>query len=408
MKLGDSIRFLKGVGPKREKYLKEMGISNVEDLLTYYPRDYEDKSEIKKLKDAIEGEKATFAVEFKSLIEDRRVRRNLHLLSYAVEDDTYTAKITFFNNKFIKNKIELNKRYIVTGKVNIFRSQVTIASPEVLDYGVYFSKSKIYPVYPQSRHVNNRDISKLIDQVIDKNLFYENIPKNLIDKYRLMDKNESIKNIHLPRNRELLQASRRRLIFEELLLFQLKLLSIKKYNKSVKMKPMKIFEEVDEFIEKLPFKLTDGQQRVIGEIFDDLNSGYKMNRLVQGDVGSGKTIVSIIVMYLAYLNGYQSAIMVPTEILANQHLNSFRALLERLGVKIELLVGSTKQRNRERILNGLKIGEIDIVIGTHSLLNEEVVFKNLGITVTDEQHRFGVKQREVFNTKIDQAHTLVM
>ncbi len=408
MKLSDSIRFLKGVGPKREKYFNDMEIFNIEDLLTYYPRDYEDKSEIKKLNDVLDGEKATFAIEFKSVLEDRRVRRNLHLLSYAVEDDTSAAKITFFNNKFIKNKIELNKKYIVTGKVNIFRSQIQISSPEVLDYGVYFSKSKIYPIYPQSRHINSNDISKLIAQVIDENLFYENIPANLMYKYSLMDKNESIKNIHRPENRELLHSARRRLIFEELLLFQLKLLSIKKYNKSTKMKPMKIFEQIDQFIEKLPFKLTDGQQRVIGEIFDDLNSGYKMNRLVQGDVGSGKTIVSLIVMYLAYLNGYQSAIMVPTEILANQHLNSFRALLEPLGLKVELLVGSTKLKNRDRILNGLKIGEVDIVIGTHSLLNEEVIFKNLGITVTDEQHRFGVKQRETFNTKIDEAHTLVM
>ncbi|CDZ74819.1 ATP-dependent DNA helicase RecG [Peptoniphilus sp. ING2-D1G] len=408
MKLKDSIRFLKGVGPKREKYFNEIGIFNLEDLLTYYPRDYEDKSEIKKLDDVFDGEKATFAIEFKSLIEDRRVRKNLHLLSYAVEDDTSVAKVTFFNNKFIKNKIELNKKYIVTGRISTFRSQIQISSPVVMDYEVYLNESKIHPIYPQSRYIKNNDISKLTAQVIDRDLFYENIPKNLIDKYKLMDKNESIKNVHRPKDRKSLQSARRRLIFEELLLFQLKLLSIKKYNKSIKMKPMRIFEEIDRFIEDLPFKLTDGQQKAIGEIFDDLTSGYKMNRLVQGDVGSGKTVVAIAVMYLVYLNGYQSAIMVPTEILARQHLDSFRTFLEPLGLKIELLVGSTKQKNRDRILRGLKIGEVDIVIGTHSLLNEEVLFNNLGITVTDEQHRFGVKQREALNTKIDEAHTLVM
>ena len=223
-----------------------------------------------------------------------------------------------------------------------------------------------------------------------------------------MEKNEAVRNIHRPKSKKHYLLARNRLVFEEFLIFQLAIFRLKKDDKISKGVPIEINKEIYRFIEELPFKLTDGQNKVVEEIFKDMTSDTRMNRLLQGDVGSGKTIVAIIAMYLSYINGYQSTIMAPTEILARQHLESFRSLLEPLGVQVELLVGSTTKKNKERILEGIKNGSIHVLIGTHALIEESVEFRNLGLNVTDEQHRFGVRQRESLNTKEKKAHTLVM
>ncbi|WP_138158805.1 ATP-dependent DNA helicase RecG [Peptoniphilus catoniae] len=408
MNINDSVITLKGLGPKKEKSFNELGIYTLGDLLTFYPRTYLDKTNLKSISQAIPGEKESFLVVFKTLLEDRRIKRNLHLTSFAVTDGDSIARVSFFNNRFIKSMIDLEEKYVLTGKVSVFNRQIQITSPDFIKYEDYLKQPQIYPIYPLSKKVRNIDLTRAINQVLDKNLFEENLPEYLIKKYGLMDKNKAIYNLHRPKDKKTYISARQRLVFEELFLFQLNLLMIKKKNQDQRAKVFTIDERIYKFIEGLKFELTEGQKNVVEEIFNDLKSSKRMNRLIQGDVGSGKTIVAIIAMYLAYLNGYQSSIMVPTEILAKQHLKSFRDLLEPLGVRVELLVGSTSQKNRNRILAGLETGEIDILIGTHALINENVRFRNLALNVTDEQHRFGVKQREAFVGKDLYAHTLVM
>ena len=408
MKLNDSVRYLKGVGPKKEKYLKSIGINSIKDLLLYFPRAYEDQSNIKPIRSLVAEEKQTSLVKFVEILEDRQIRRNLRITKFLVEDSSSSAIVSFFNNRFIKDTIRLNELYVISGKVSIFNNAIQFTSPDFIEYKKYIGQRHIYPIYNLSKNISNKDISKMIDQVIDKNLFEESLSKEIIDKYKLMDKNESILNIHRPADRKAYIRAKQRLCFEEFLYFNLNLLLIKNKNKNAEAYKINFDKKINDFIKSLDFELTEGQKNVLNEIFADLTSGKKMNRLIQGDVGSGKTIIAIIAMYLCYLNGYQSSIMAPTEVLAKQHLNSFRQMLEKLGVKVELLVGSTSKKNRDRILNSVEIGEVDILIGTHALLNEEVKFKKLGLNVTDEQHRFGVMQRESFNTKAKNAHSLVM
>ncbi|WP_036729089.1 ATP-dependent DNA helicase RecG [Peptoniphilus mikwangii] len=408
MRLEDTIRYLKGVGPKREKKFNELGIFTIRDLLTYFPRDYDDQSNFKKLYEAIIDEKATFRVKFLSVLENRKIRKNLFITTFLAEDSSGQAKISFFNMKFIKNQISLNDEYLVSGKVNRFKGQVQITNPTFEKASDANRVGTIYPIYPLKKGVFNNEIVNLVHQAVEMNLFEENLPQYLVKKYNLMDKNEAIKNIHMPYDKKSFIRARQRLVFEELLIFQLSIFMLKNQDEIVKAIPYKIDDRIYKFIDNLPFLLTDGQKRVVDEIFEDMKSGNRMNRLLQGDVGSGKTIIAIISMYLAYLNGYQSTIMAPTEILAKQHLESFRNILEPLGVKVELLVGSTTKKNRDRILTGIYNGEIDILIGTHALIEDTVEFKNLGLNITDEQHRFGVRQRQTLNTKEKTAHTLVM
>lgn len=408
MELNDSIRYLKGVGEKREKKYHDLGLYTIKDLLDYFPRDYEDQTNIKKLYEAQIGEKATFTVRFKALVDDRNLRKNLSMLSYLVEDESGIAKVTFFNMKFLKKQIILDEEYLLTGKVTKFKGQIQISSPSFEKLSEKNTIGNILPIYNLKKNVSNNEIIKLVDQVINKKLFKENLPEYLVKRYRLMDKNEAYINIHHPKDRNSFIKARQRLAFEELLIFQILLLRIKNQEQILNTKPMVMKPEVYEFIDNLPFKLTDGQNKVLKEIFEDMTSEKRMNRLLQGDVGSGKTIIAIIGMFLACVNGYQSTIMAPTEILARQHLESFRELLEPYGIKVELLVGSTSKKNKDRILTGIYNGQIDILIGTHALIEDNVVFNNLGLNITDEQHRFGVKQRQTLNTKNESAHTLVM
>lgn len=408
IKIDDSLQYLKGVGPKKIKKYNSLDLQNVRDLLEYYPRSYDDQSNFKLLYNTVPNEKATFDVLVVGMIENRNIRRNLNIISFLIEDSSGKGIMSFFNMRYLKDKIKPNTRYLVSGKVGRFRGQIQLTNPEFEIKSNENSIGNIKAIYPLTKGVTNNEITKLIDQVINLNLFDEVIPEELINKYGLMEKNEAIKNIHKPTNRRNYLLARNRLVFEEFLIFQLAIFLMKKDDDVSKGVSLKVDNRIFDFIDSLPFELTKGQDKVLKEIFDDLSSEKRMNRLLQGDVGSGKTIIAIIAMYLSYLNGYQSTIMAPTEILARQHLESFRELLEPLGVNIELLVGSTTKKNKERILEELKDGSIHILIGTHALIEDNVEFKNLGLNVTDEQHRFGVRQRQNLNTKEKDAHTLVM
>lgn len=408
MNIDDNIKNLKSVGPKRLKLLNNIGIFSIKDLLYFYPRRYEDSSKILKLSEGIIGKKATFRCRILSLLDNRNIRRGLSITSFLIEDDSAEAKLIFFNNRFIKNTIDFGETYLIYGKYERFRGRIQLTSPEIEKVDNIRNLGRIRGIYNQTKGLTNNNIDYLIDQVIDKNLFEECIPNDLIKKYFLIDKNRAIKNIHRPENRKSYALSKQRLVYEELLFFELSILSMQNKNNSSHGIKFNIPNKIYEFINNLPYKLTSGQEKVLKDITGDMQNGKSVNRLIQGDVGSGKTIVSIILSLVAVLNGYQCAIMAPTEILAKQHFENFNSLLEAYGVRIKLLVGSTSSKVKKEILTNTANGMIDILIGTHSLIEDDVKFFNLGLNVIDEQHRFGVIQRSKLRYKNDKACNIIM
>ena len=408
MNIDDNIKNLKSVGPKRLKLLNNIGIFSIKDLLYFYPRRYEDSSKILKLSEGIIGEKATFRCRILSLLDNRNIRRGLSITSFLIEDDSAEAKLIFFNNRFIINTIDFGETYLIYGKYERFRGRIQLTSPEIEKVDNIRNLGRIRGIYNQTKGLTNNNIDYLIDQVIDKNLFEECIPNDLIKKYSLIDKNKAIKNIHRPENRKSYALSKQRLVYEELLFFELSILSMQNKNNSSHGIKFNIPNKIYEFINNLPYKLTSGQKKVLKDITGDMQNGKSVNRLIQGDVGSGKTIVSIILSLVAVLNGYQCAIMAPTEILAKQHFENFNSLLEAYGVRIKLLVGSTSSKVKKEILTNTANGMIDILIGTHSLIEDDVKFFNLGLNVIDEQHRFGVIQRSKLRYKNDKACNIIM
>ncbi|MDU5570317.1 MAG: ATP-dependent DNA helicase RecG [Peptoniphilus harei] len=408
LKLSDSINNLKGIGPKREELFHKLGIYSVKDLLLYYPRRYEDSSKINKVSEAKIGEKNTFKVRIISRLQNRRIRRGLTLTSFLAEDESGEVELSFFNAFYLNSLIKIGGEYLVYGKADFFRGRVSVTSPEIEDLHKLKKLGKISPIYNLTEGLNNSVFENLINQVINLNLFEENLQEEILEKYSFIGKNDAIRAIHYPKSRKNYIMARQRLIYEELFLFELSILKNKFQNERRDAIKFEIKDEIYDFINKLPFKLTDGQEKVIDEIFSDMKKGKAVNRLIQGDVGSGKTIIAIIIMYLSYLNGYQSSIMAPTEILAKQHFESFVELLEPFGVKVSLLIGSTTKSAKRDILDNLEMGSIDILIGTHALIEENVVFKKLGVNVIDEQHRFGVVQRNMLQNKNRDAATLVM
>lgn len=408
MNIDDNIKNLKSVGPKRLKLLNNIGIFSIKDLLYFYPRRYEDSSKILKLSEGIIGEKSTFRCRILSLLDNRNIRRGLSITSFLIEDDSAEAKLILFNNRFIKNTIDFGETYLIYGKYERFRGRIQLTSPEIEKVDNIRNLGRIRGIYNQTKGLTNNNIDYLIDQVIDKNLFEECIPNDLIKKYSLIDKNKAIKNIHRPENRKSYALSKQRLVYEELLFFELSILSMQNKNNSSHGIKFNIPNKIYEFINNLPYKLTSGQEKVLKDITGDMQNGKSVNRLIQGDVGSGKTIVSIILSLVAVLNGYQCAIMAPTEILAKQHFENFNSLLEAYGVRIKLLVGSTSSKVKKEILTNTANGLIDILIGTHSLIEDDVKFFNLGLNVIDEQHRFGVIQRSKLRYKNDKACNIIM
>ncbi|WBW49580.1 ATP-dependent DNA helicase RecG [Peptoniphilus equinus] len=400
----DALTTLKGVGPKKAQKLSALGLSTVEDLLYHVPTGYEDTQNFKTVSTAEVGEKATLSVIIDGITRDSYIKGK-HVLSFEAHDSTGTCSITFFNAPFMKKSVHIKGRYDIYGKINRFKHQIQIASPKMERAGAGKVIGTLVPKYSLTHGLSNTELAKLIAPLLGTRLFDDPIPKGLRDKYGLKEKNEALAVLHHPDNPTELMAATQRMAYEELLLLQLK--TGFNRDKVRVMKPMRVDERVDDFIASLSFELTEGQQEAVEEIKKDLASGKKMNRLLQGDVGSGKTIVAIITMVIAAINGYQSTIMAPTEILAKQHLESFRSVLEPFGMKVELLVGSTSAKNRRRILSDIEMGAVDVLIGTHALLEERVQFYNLGLTVTDEQHRFGVRQRQSLMTKTP-SHTLVM
>ena len=328
-----------------------------------------------------------------------------------VEDETGRAILTWYNQSYLKNRFKIGEIYHFFGKVKKVQNRIEMLSPVFDEETKNKNTGKIIPIYPLTYNLSQNVLRGIIENAITlvNNKLPETLPKYILDKYKLLGTNEAIKKIHFPENFDEFEKARKRLVFEELLGMQLALLNLKnayesdnngiQFSKDVKM---------SDVINTLPFKLTKAQLRVLEEIDKDMESDKNMNRLLQGDVGSGKTAVSIIASYKAVKCGYQVAIMAPTAILASQHLESFKEMLDKFGITCELLVSSITKKKKEEILERLRNGKIDILIGTHALLEENVIFNKLGLVVTDEQHRFGVKQRTTIVEKGQNPDVLVM
>ena len=408
--LNKEVQFVKGVGPNRVKLLNKLNIFTLKDLITYFPRNHEDRSIAKQIADCEDGETVLIKATALTKITEIRARR-LSIYRLVVNDDSSSCVITWYNQKYLKDRFKIGDTYTFFGKIENKGGTFEMKSPVFDEDGVDKNTGKIVPIYPLTYNLSQNVLRKIIEAGINEvygNL-EENLPEYIIDKYKLIDINDAYKYIHFPASNSDFIRAKNRLVFEELLALQLALFRLKegqkfdakgiKYDSNVKMQDV---------IDTLPFSLTNAQKRVLDEINTDMEKDTAMNRLLQGDVGSGKTVVSIIAAYKAVRSGYQVAIMAPTAILADQHLKNFKKTLENFGIKCEILVSSVTKKNKEIILDKLKNGEIDILIGTHALLEENVVFKNLGLVVTDEQHRFGVKQRATIVAKGNNPDVIVM
>ena len=386
---------IKGIDPKTANVLRKLGINNSYDLLTYYPFRYDiirrtDLNEEKVIVDGIVESNAVVSY-LKNHKDKMQFRFNIGKLVDAI----------IFNRGFLKNKIIVGTKLILFGKYDSKKNVIVCSD---IKFGLLGNETKIEPVYHVITGINSSQLNNIINMV-DENIV-DYIPEYLNDKYELLNKKEAIKEIHNPHNEVMLKKAISKLKYEELFLFMLKM----NYLKSKKIQDGLIREvdknKVVDFIDNLPFKLTVDQIKSVDEIYEDLTSNKRMNRLLQGDVGSGKTIISFIALYINYLGGYQGALMAPTEILARQHYNNLIKLLPNL--KVGLLTGKLKAKEKREIYGGLQDGSIDVVIGTHALISEEVKYKNLGLVITDEQHRFGVNQRSNLKNKGVMSDVLYM
>ncbi len=408
--LKKDVKYVKGVGPNRAELLNKLGIFTLQDLITYYPRAYEDRSKPKTLFECIDGEEALIEVVATSKITETRFGRKT-MQKLMIGDETANAEAVWFNQTYLKSKFSIGQKYRMFGKIDKKYRKIQIMSPVFDEYGITQNTGRIVPLYPLTYNLSQNVIRKIIENAMQEvygNLS-ETLPEYILKKYSLLSINEATKNIHFPKELQDFQKARTRLVFEELLITQLALLKLKYYDKEkIKGISFSTKHKIAEMIEKFPFTLTNAQARVLQEIEKDMESPKMMNRLLQGDVGSGKTAIAMCAAYKAVKSGYQAVIMAPTAILATQHLENFEKILSGLGIKCELLISGITKKKKEDILQRLQDGEIDILIGTHAVLEDNVEFKNLGLVVTDEQHRFGVRQRNKITKKGQNPDVLVM
>lgn len=402
-KFDTDIRFLKGVGEKRAQHLYSLGIDTIGALLRYFPRGYEDFSNVKQIFDCNADEKVCVKAKIITPINEVTVRKNMTLYKFAVSDGTAQMQITLFNNKFLAAKLHEGSEYLFLGKLQEGAFLPSMSSPEIREVG----SAQIAPVYPASKYMTSSAISKLVKTALSGCEIENVLPESIINAYRLCDLKTAIENIHFPKSEQALARAKQHLVFEELFVLRTGLMLLK--NKRRISSPF-VFKNdyTKDYINSLPFQMTDAQKRVIGECVADMASGRVMNRLVQGDVGCGKTAVAAALMYHTARSGAQAAIMAPTEILAEQHYKNLCDSLKNTDIKCVLITGSLKKSEKQRAKEMLQSGEVQIAVGTHALISGDVEFKNLALVITDEQHRFGVSQRADLSGKGTRPHTLVM
>lgn len=409
MLLTDSVRKIKGVGEKAEQCLNKMNIYNIADLLEHYPRDYDEFKPIQAISSVAEGEMA--AVEGSLCARPQmKVRGRLKILSVMIQDESGTIPVTWFNMPFLRNQLKMGTHYILRGKVSKKKGRLVLDQPKIYTRQEFYRQvGKMRPIYPLTFGITNNAVTKAIETALpDIENLTEYLPAEVRKRQNLIGYKKALNQLHFPANRAEMREARKRLVFDELFLYQLALSYIKKNGRNKSTHRIEEKSEVERLISELPFTMTGAQQKVYEEIIRDMGDGYVMNRLVQGDVGSGKTIVAVLALYQVVLNGGQGAFMVPTEVLASQHYKSLCGLLGERGVRIGLLTGSLtakqKREGREKTVSG----EWDIVVGTHAIIQDNVEFANLALVITDEQHRFGVRQRESLFQKGQEPHVLAM
>lgn len=404
------VRNIKGVGDVKAKQLLRLGISSVGDLLTHYPVRFEDRTEVTPVTNLSDGSMACVTGIVTSSVSESYIRKGLISYKFTVSDDSGSMCCTFFNNKYIKSYLRPGAEYSFWGKVFKKGRKAEMTPSEFEESSLSFCTKNIVPVYPLTSGISQKFMRSIVMEALKEYSGYieENIPYEIKEKYELCGKEFSVLNIHFPHDAKSLEISRKRLVFEEFFILQI---SLRRMKSLCKKETGIHFSNTDisPLLSKLSFSLTFAQRRAVQDIINDFSCGYRMNRLIQGDVGSGKTVVAACAMFLAAKNGYQSAMMAPTEVLASQHYNDLSPLLEDCGFRCALLTGSKTPKQKEYIYKGLKNGDIDIIFGTHALLTDKVVFANAALAITDEQHRFGVRQRAVLSEKGGHyIHTLVM
>jgi ATP-dependent DNA helicase RecG len=407
---GVAIQFLKSVGPQRAKLLNRLEIYTIEDLLNHFPRRYDDRRQVKPISQVEPGEVETV----KGTVvthQELKPRRGLKIIKIGLSDGTGTLQAVWFNNPYLLKQLPRGLQILVTGKVErrFGPAEMTVTDFEVWEDGD--NAPGIVPVYPSTDSLSSKQIRTLMGYALQKvdELMPEILTEETLKKNHLMGRSEAYRQIHFPCDFEHKEAARRRLVFEEFVLLQLGIQSVRGSHDRLPGIPMAgVHKLVNQLQKDLPFRLTKAQERVLDEIFGDMASPHPMARLVQGDVGSGKTVVAAMALLKAVECGYQGAMMAPTEILAEQHFIYLRQVLEPLGVRVGMLTGSMGKKERERVLSLARDGLCDVLVGTHALIQESVVYKALGLAVTDEQHRFGVRQRAVLQEKGNNPHVLVM
>ena len=409
------IECLKGVGDKTKKLLNKMNITTTKELLMYYPRDYDVFRRPVYLSDIDEEGVHAIAVVIVSDVEQKSVKKLNITTVFAADEKGDKIKLTWFNMPFIRNSVRRGYRYIIRGRVMFKGSTLSMEQPKMYTMAEYEEKChSIQPIYPLIKGVTNNLMIKLVKQCftneneIDE---FEYLPKNITDKYELMPLYEAVKYIHFPRSIEEMKNARQRFAFDEFFTFIMKMNKLKKGR--IHIKNNYIIQEnklTKDIIERLPFTLTAPQMKAYNEIMCDMQGDYVMNRLIQGDVGSGKTIIAVLALFNVVFSGYQGALMVPTEVLANQHYEYIVSLVKeyQLNINPVLLVGSMGASAKKNAYKQIENGEADIIIGTHALIQEKVQYKKLALVITDEQHRFGVNQRNTLSLKGDQPHICVM
>lgn len=391
----EELRIVKGIGIKSIKLLNKLNINNIYDLVTHYPFRYNILE-----KTGLDSERVVLEGIVESIPTVNRFKGNMNVMNFRFNTNDTIVNVSIFNRAFLKSSLRIGKPIVVIGKYDKFKNTVTASE---IRFGVLGDKTKIEPIYSTTSGLSNKILSRYISNALDiyLNNIYGYVPKYIREKYNLMDKKEAVKIIHNPSNIGELKQAQISLKYDELFIFMLKINYLKMRNKKEKsgLNRDGDISKVEGFINQLPFLLTFDQRTAIDEILKDLKDSIRMNRLLQGDVGSGKTVVAAIAMYYNFLSGYQSALMVPTEVLANQHYQSIKDLFKNVDINIGLLTGSLSKKEKMQIYENLKSGKIDIIIGTHALIQDNVEYYNLGLVITDEQHRFGVNQRANLRNK---------
>ncbi|MDE6619545.1 MAG: ATP-dependent DNA helicase RecG [Lachnospiraceae bacterium] len=413
MYMNDPITTLKGIGEKTAALYHKLDIFTIDDLIRHYPRDYEEWRDIVKIGELKANQVHAIDAFVISAPQTVHIRKNMTITTLRVKDDSGACDITYFNMPYIRNTLQTGKKYIFRGRVILKNNRITIDQPKIVSPHEFAQNvNRLAPIYPTTKGLTIAAVTKAIHLAIDAlDLGEDYLPESLRRKYGLPDLKTTMTGIHFPENRERMLTARKRIVFEEFLFFIVSVMFLKDMTaQEINDAPMMKIDACQEFINHLPYELTGAQKKVWAQIEDDLCSTHLMNRLVQGDVGSGKTIVAVLAMFMCVMNHHQAAFMAPTEVLAKQHYESILELIEndKLPFKPVLLTGSLTAREKRRAKESIVLGTCNVVIGTQALLQEDVDFYDLRLVITDEQHRFGVKQREALSQKGIQPHILVM